>query len=249
MPSPPLSPESINQLQEHDPKIKSRRGYKRWKGVCLTLIEGQSAEDAALELGIHPRTVEKHQKRYRDEGLAAFNDRMTGRRGPRLLTAEQEAAFFAEHLHAAQDGHVLRASYLYSEYVSLIGKPCCLTTLYKALNRNGWSKKCLALATPRVTRQQKRHRSARDCVALSTTGVQSVQKMVELLSYITAVAKRPIKLFFQDEARFGRISQPIRCWSPVGKRPVIPSQLIRQYTYAYGARSALKTAPLSHWSC
>lgn len=141
MPYPPLSPESINQLQEHEAKIKSRRAYKRWKGVCLTLIEGQSAEDAALELGIHPRTVEKHQKRYRDEGLAAFCDRPTGSSGPRLLTAEQEAAFFAEHLHAAQDGHVLRASYLYSEYVSLIGKPCCLSTLYKALNRNGWSKK------------------------------------------------------------------------------------------------------------
>lgn len=52
---------------------------------------------------------------------------------------------------------------------------------------------------------------------------------------ITDIATKPVKLFFQDEARFGRISQPLRAWSPIGKRPVIPSQHIRQYTYAYGA--------------
>jgi|GEM_PF-4412855 len=48
MPYPPLSPESINQLQEYEAKIKSRRAYKRWKGVCLTLIEGQTSENVPL---------------------------------------------------------------------------------------------------------------------------------------------------------------------------------------------------------
>ena len=52
---------------------------------------------------------------------------------------------------------------------------------------------------------------------------------------IVKIAKKKLKLFFQDEARFGRISQAIRCWSPIGKRPVVPSQMVREYTSAYGA--------------
>jgi transposase len=46
---------------------------------------------------------------------------------------------------------------------------------------------------------------------------------------------RPLKVFFQDEARFGRISALFSCWAPAGVRPVIPAQIIRQYTYAFSA--------------
>jgi putative transposase len=40
---------------------------------------------------------------------------------------------------------------------------------------------------------------------------------------------------FQDEAGFGRISKPKYCWCYKGLRPVVPSQHIREYRYAYGA--------------
>lgn len=40
---------------------------------------------------------------------------------------------------------------------------------------------------------------------------------------------------FQDEARFGRISDPKRCWAPPACRPQVAKQIIREYTYAYGA--------------
>ena len=39
---------------------------------------------------------------------------------------------------------------------------------------------------------------------------------------------------FQDEARFGRINDPKRCWSPKRTRPTVGKQIIREYTYAYG---------------
>lgn len=38
-----------------------------------------------------------------------------------------------------------------------------------------------------------------------------------------------------DEARFGRISEPTRCWAPAGIRPRVPTQVIREFTYAYAA--------------
>ena len=46
---------------------------------------------------------------------------------------------------------------------------------------------------------------------------------------------RPIKLFFEDEARFGRINNLSRCWVPKTQRAEIERQLIREYTYAYTA--------------
>lgn len=40
-----------------------------------------------------------------------------------------------------------------------------------------------------------------------------------------------------DEARFGRINRPVRCWAPAPTRPVIGCQVVREYTYAYTAVS------------
>ena len=42
---------------------------------------------------------------------------------------------------------------------------------------------------------------------------------------------------FQDEARFGRINDPRRCWAPKSKRPIAPCQVVREFTYAYAAAS------------
>ena len=40
---------------------------------------------------------------------------------------------------------------------------------------------------------------------------------------------------FQDEARFGRISDVRRCWAPKPVRPLCQAMLTHEYTYAYGA--------------
>jgi hypothetical protein len=44
---------------------------------------------------------------------------------------------------------------------------------------------------------------------------------------------------FEDEARFGRISDPRYCWAPKGTRPNVPCQIVREYTYVYAAVSPL----------
>jgi transposase-like protein len=42
---------------------------------------------------------------------------------------------------------------------------------------------------------------------------------------------------FEDEARFGRISDPRRCWAPLGVRPEVSTQFVREYEYAFAAVS------------
>jgi len=44
---------------------------------------------------------------------------------------------------------------------------------------------------------------------------------------------------FQDEARFGRISDTRYCWAKKPLRPLVKAMLTHQYTYAYGAVSPL----------
>ena len=38
---------------------------------------------------------------------------------------------------------------------------------------------------------------------------------------------------FQDEARFGRMSDPRSCWAPVPHRPIVNLALIREFRYEY----------------
>ena len=47
--------------------------------------------------------------------------------------------------------------------------------------------------------------------------------------------RRPVLLFAQDEARFGRISISRASWAPKGIRPRSPRQVIRKFVYAYTA--------------
>lgn len=42
-------------------------------------------------------------------------------------------------------------------------------------------------------------------------------------------------LLFQDEARFGRMSDPARCWAPFPSRPVVERALAREFRYFYAA--------------
>ncbi|MDR1080599.1 MAG: IS630 family transposase [Deltaproteobacteria bacterium] len=52
---------------------------------------------------------------------------------------------------------------------------------------------------------------------------------------IQKTTDKPILIFFQDEARFGRMSQPVGCWAPAPARPVVNVALVRQYQYVFGA--------------
>ena len=47
--------------------------------------------------------------------------------------------------------------------------------------------------------------------------------------------KSRVRLMFQDEAGFGRINKPKRCWCNKKIRPSVPCHHIREYRYAYGA--------------
>lgn len=46
-----------------------------------------------------------------------------------------------------------------------------------------------------------------------------------------------MRLLFQDEGRFGRISDQRHCWAPLPSRPVVGHQVVREYLYVMAAVS------------
>ena len=67
------------------------------------------------------------------------------------------------------------------------------------------------------------------------------KKLPEVLAEIDRQwpSKGPIRLMFQDEARFGRISDTRRCWCPKPVRPLCQAMVTQEYTYAYAAVSVV----------
>lgn len=55
-----------------------------------------------------------------------------------------------------------------------------------------------------------------------------------------AVRARPVRLMFQDEARFGRMTRIRRCWAPAPSRPTVGNGYEREFTYVYGGVSPLQ---------
>ena len=65
------------------------------------------------------------------------------------------------------------------------------------------------------------------------------KKLPELIESCLAgfQIKQPLRLMFQDEARFGRISDCCYCWCKKPQRPMVKAMLSHQYVYAYAAVS------------
>ena len=56
---------------------------------------------------------------------------------------------------------------------------------------------------------------------------------------VEGMANRKLRLFYQDEARFGRLPVTEKAWSPRGVRPVVKGAVVREYKYTYGAVDVL----------
>ena len=66
--------------------------------------------------------------------------------------------------------------------------------------------------------------------------LKKIKKRCDEISYEQSqLGYKKVRVLFEDEAGFGRINKPKRCWCPKGKRPSVPCHHIREYRYAFGA--------------
>ncbi len=84
------------------------------------------------------------------------------------------------------------------------------------------------------------HAGSGDGLDLRLSRVIAAQSAFKKNGFLNAMRKakraatrrgRRLRILFADEARFGRINRPRPCWAPIGIRPEVASQLIREYIY------------------
>lgn len=105
-----------------------------------------------------------------------------------------------------------------------VGREVDDSTIYRLLHRHGWRKLMPRprhpKADPQIQEQFKKNFPAQVEAAVTTREARD---------------ERPVLIMAQDEGCFGRISRAKRCWIPPGRRPHVPAQVVREYTYAYAA--------------
>ncbi|VLG73264.1 transposase family protein [Streptococcus pneumoniae] len=127
------------------------------------------------------------------------------------MTVEEEKAFLARHLKAAESGEFVTIDALFQAYKKELGRSYTRDAFYQLLKRHGWRN-----ITPRpehpIKKKRKRFKISRRF--------------------------RKVRLMYQDEAGFSRISKLGSCWSPIGVGPHVHSHYIREFRYCYGAVDA-----------
>jgi ssRNA-specific RNase YbeY (16S rRNA maturation enzyme) len=119
-------------------------------------------------------------------------------------------------LEQAQQGEIVIAAPVQQAYAERLGHPVPHSIVYRALHRQGWRK------------IQPRPQHPKTEVAAQ----EAFKKFPELLQeeiHRQSAESRPVRVMFEDEARFGRSSEPRRCWAPKGVRPAVPTQIVREY--------------------
>ena len=135
--------DEIKHLEETEKTIQGKREYVRLQSVLLRVRQGKTAKEIGDVLGLHPRTVEKHQERYFKEGLKAFEPKQPGPKkgeGPRLMSQEQEQAVLEKLESQASQGQVLKGAQVKEAVEKELGKTISLSASYTILHRNGWQK-------------------------------------------------------------------------------------------------------------
>lgn len=134
-----ISAGEIEQLKQLEKKLRGRLESRRLRSVLLRAEHGKSAQEIADLLGIHPRTVEKHHRRYFEEGLNAFAPKPRGAAERGYLSRERESAVLATFESKFSDCvgvHTIRKA-LEAE----IGHSTGETYVYLVLKRHKWKAK------------------------------------------------------------------------------------------------------------
>jgi hypothetical protein len=189
------------------------------QAVVLPRDHGLSLAQTARVLGVLPGWACQLRRRFIQGQIAGAPDAPTaGGRKRQHMTLHEECGFLAPFLAQAAAGGVLVVGQIKAALDKRLAarwrwpRPttCCTATTGEARPRQAPSAK-RSTGTGRVEKK------------LSQTLARIRQDWAQGKSF---------KLMFQDEARFGRISDVRRCWAPKPLRPLCQAMLTHEYTYA-----------------
>lgn len=170
-------------------------------------------------VGVSVQAVWKWVGQYNGQGLLGLQGRGRGGRRWSYLTEEQELHLLNSLEEKAEKGDVLTARQVLPLACNAAGRKVSLAYVYGLLHRHQWRK------LGPGPRHVKSDADARE----------TFKKLPGLIEEKAreAPAGAAIRVLFEDEWRFGRISDRRRCRAPLPIRPQAGSQIVRQYVYAF----------------
>jgi transposase len=191
--------------------------------VLILAAEGWTAPAVAMAVGLSRRICQRWVARYNADGLAGLDDRRGQEPGP-SLTADQEAAVRTRIERGATDVDPvcsLRGKDFQRILAEEFGVLRSLSGVYYLLHQLGYS--CL--------RPRPRHRKADPEVIESFK--RSWPERIEQIA--AEQPSKQLRVYFQDESRFGQQGTNTSVWAKKGSRPTAVRQTEYQYLWVLGA--------------
>jgi transposase len=212
----------FQQLQQLERKEHDATRSKRLRIIILAM-QGWTAPAIAMSVGLSRRDCQEWVYRFNEDELAGLEDQPGGGR-PAPLTEEQQAKI-RERLDAGptEEDRVcsLRGVDLQTILAKEFGILRSLSGVYLLLHRLGYA----------YLRPRPRHHKA-DLEAQTAFQEQLSQRLEDIAQ---SHPNRRLRVFFQDEARFGQQGTTTNVWAPKGSRPTAVRQTEYEYLWVLGA--------------
>jgi transposase len=212
----------LSELERLERSEKDADRARRLRIVILA-IEGWTAPAISMAVGLSRRICQRWVYRYNDLGLEGLDDRR-GREPRSPLTPEQEAEIRLRIDAGATDQ---------DEVCSLRGKDfqLILANEFGLLRSLAGAYYLLHLLGYSYLRPRPRHRKA-DPATIEAFKRQWPDKLK------TIAAENPgkrLRVYFQDESRFGQHGTTTNVWAEQGSRPTAIRQTEYEYLWVLGA--------------
>lgn len=191
--------------------------------IIILARQGWTAPAVAMAVGLSRRICQRWLARYNASGLEGLDD-LRGQKSSSPLTEEQEQQV-RERLDqgATADDEVcsLRGKDIQKILAQEFNLPRSLAAVYHLLHRLGYS----------YLRPRPRHRKA-DSEKIEQFKQAWPEKLQEIA---TAHPQQRLRVYFQDESRFGQQGTTTNVWARTGSRPTAVRQTEYQYLWVLGA--------------
>lgn len=212
----------IATLKKLEGKERDAMRSKRLRIVILA-IEGWTAPAIAMSVGLCRRECQEWVRRFNESGLEGLEDQPgRGRRDP---LSPEEKDQLRERLNAVptKEDQIcsLRGNDIQKILASEFGLVRSLPAIYCLLHRLGYS-----------------YLRPRPCHTKADPEAQAKFKD-QIAQRLEAIAQshpdRRLRVYFQDEARFGQQGTTTNKWAPKGSRPTAVRQTEYEYLWVVGA--------------
>ena len=213
---------TIAELEARQKQTKDAYFYRNLRIIVLAKL-GWPAPDIGIAVGLSRRVVQQHVYDYNEHGIEALQEQRGAPPEP-LLTPEQEQVLVARIKAGPRpEDHVcsLRGKDFQRILRAEFGKRRSLATVYNLLHKMDYS----------YLRPRPRHELA-DPVKQQAF-LDGLPQQLERIAQ-EHPGKR-LRIYFQDEARFGQQGTLTNVWAPTGSRPAAVRQTKYQYLWVIGA--------------